>query len=207
MVDFRIEPRKAALIVHDLQRVFIKGPFAPPNSRLYVERIRKLIEVCRSKEIPVIYTKACFRRDGADMGLIGEFFEPIRRRELLIEDQEDSEIVDELVPLNEEIIIRKVNSYSAFYNTALESILRNLGVDTIVIVGGATNVGVEATSRDAHSRGIKAILLEDATYAMDLPDVGWGTISRDQVHKTVLTNIAFCIGQVMKSEDLIKKLK
>lgn len=206
MPEFKIRPESTALIVHDLQKVFIRGAFAPENSQQYVDRIKKLISTCRSKRVPVIYTKVGFRRDGSDMGLIGEFFEPIKKHELLMDDQEDSEIIPELAPHPDDVIIRKVNSYSAFYNTGLENILRNRGIDTIVLVGGATNVGVEAAARDAHSRGIKSIVLEDATFSIGLSDPRWGSMAPDVVQKNILSNIAFCIGQVMKTEDVIKKL-
>ena len=203
MVQFKIQSGNLALVVHDLQGVFMKGPFAPRDSESYVKRIRSLIDLCRSKRVPVIYTKACFRRDGADVGLLGEFFGELKRGEILIEDQEASEILQELAPEVGDIVIRKGNSYSAFHNTALQDILRNLGVDTIVIVGGATNVGIDSLVRDALSRGIKAVLLEDAAFALDLPDMGWGAIPQEQVYKTFLSNFAFCLGQVMKSEDFI----
>jgi ureidoacrylate peracid hydrolase len=206
MPEFKIQPEKTALIVHDLQRTFVSGPFAPENSQQYVEKIRNLIQICRSKGIRVIYTKVAFRRDGADMGLIGEFFEPIKKREILIDDQKGTEIIDELAPLPDDVIIRKVDSYSAFHNTALESILRNLKIDTIILVGGATNVGVEAAARDAHSRGIKPIVLEDATFSIGLSDPRWGTMSADVVQKNILANIAFCIGQVLTAAEVIKRL-
>jgi nicotinamidase-related amidase len=206
MAEFQIEPGNIALIVHDLQKVFLQGPFAPRDSQAYVKRIKRLIDLCRSKRIPVIYTKACFRRDGADMGLLGEFFEGLKSRATLIEDQKDSEILDELAPLKDDLVIRKGNSYSAFYNTPLENILKNLGVDAIVVVGGSSNVGIDSLARDALSRGIKTVLLEDATYALDLPDMGWGAIPQAVLHKTFLSNFAFCLGQVMRSEDFISRV-
>jgi len=154
----------------------------------------------------VIYTKACFRRDGADVGLLGEFFEALKRREMLIEDQEATAILDELAPQKGDIVIRKGNSYSAFHNTALEDILRNLGVNTLVMVGGATNVGLDSLARDALSRGFQAVLLEDASFSLDLPDMGWGALSQDQVQKAFVCNFAFCLGEVMKSEDFTSRV-
>lgn len=206
MVRFKFQTGDVALLVHDLQGAFMKGPYAPRDSEAYVKKIKGLVDLCRSKRIPVIYTKACFRRDGADVGLLGDFFEALKRGEILIEDQEATEILDELAPRKTDIVIRKGNSYSAFHNTALEDILRNLGVHTLVMVGGATNVGLDSLARDALSRGFQAVLLEDASFALDLPDMGWGALSQDQVQKAFLSNFAFCLGEVMKSEDFISRV-
>jgi bifunctional isochorismate lyase/aryl carrier protein len=208
MAQFKIDTQKLVLIVHDMQRIFVQGPYTADkeSSQLQVGKIKELVDLCRTKKIPIVYTMFCYRRDGADLGIVGEFWEEIRKREILVDDQEESQIVPELAPRNEDIVIRKVGSYSALHNTPLESILRNLRRDTIVITGCGTNVGCEALARDAHSRGLKAILLEDLSSAVELPDLGWGEISVEMAQRVSCTTIARCIGQVIKSTDFIKQL-
>ena len=208
MPQFEIDARRLVLVVHDMQRIFVRGPYSHDEeaSRLLVDRIKDLVELCRTKSIPIVYTMFCYRRDGADLGIVGEFWKEIRQREILVDDQEETQIVAELAPAKEDVVIRKVGSYSAFHNTPLESILRNTKRDTIVITGCGTNVGCEALARDAHSRGIRAILLEDASLAVDLPDLGWGEISRDMAQRVACTIIARCLGQVITSADFVRQL-
>ena len=208
MPQFTIDAQRLVLVVHDMQNIFVEGPYTHDEeaSRLLVGKIKELVDLCRTKSIPIVYTMFCYRRDGADLGIVGEFWEEIRNREILVDDQEETQIVVELAPSNDDVVIRKVGSYSALHNTPLESILRNLGRDTIVITGCGTNVGCEALARDAHSRGIKPILLEDMTSSVGLPDLGWGEISPEMTQRVACTTIARCIGQVMKSTDFIKQL-
>ena len=208
MPQFEIHPERLALIVHDMQRIFVRGPYSHDEeaSRLLVDKVKDLVQLCRTKNIPIVYTMFCYRRDGADLGIVGEFWREIRDREILVDDQEETQLVTDLAPASGDVVIRKVGSYSALHNTPLDSILRNTGRDTIVITGCGTNVGCEALARDAHSRGLRPILLEDATLAVDLPDLGWGAISREMAQRVACTIIARCIGQVMTSADFVRQL-
>ena len=70
-------------------------------------------------------------------------------------------IVDELRPGPEELIIHKV-SRSAFAATGLENILRNIGIDQLVIGGGATHACVESTGRAASDLGFQVAVVDDA---------------------------------------------
>lgn len=58
-------------------------------------------------------------------------------------------------------------SYSAFYQTRLEFILRKLGIETLILGGIVTNGGVASTLRDAHLRDIPTVLLSDGCAAFD----------------------------------------
>jgi nicotinamidase-related amidase len=70
--------------------------------------------------------------------------------------------VDQLQPVD--VAIEKV-AYSAFYMTRLEWVLRNLGIDRLIVGGIVTNGGVASTVRDAHVRDIDATVLEDGCAA------------------------------------------
>jgi ureidoacrylate peracid hydrolase len=70
--------------------------------------------------------------------------------------------VDQLQPVD--VAIEKV-AYSAFYMTRLEWVLRNLGIDRLIVGGIVTNGGVASTVRDAHVRDIEATVLEDGCAA------------------------------------------
>lgn len=72
------------------------------------------------------------------------------------------EIVPELRPIPGEILLLKP-SYGAFYDTPLDTILRNLECDTVIITGTMTNLCCGTTARQAYERGYKVIFASDLT--------------------------------------------
>ena len=92
--------------------------------------------------------------------------------------------------------------YSAFYGTDLEAILRSQGIDTLIIGGTITNVCCESTTRDAFSRDYKVIFLSGGNAAGDLPDLGFGPVSAEEIQKVVLTVLAMCFAQVSSIDEV-----
>ena len=88
---------------------------------------------------------------------------PELKGKLLAKGGWDFELVDKLKPQPGDILIEKPR-YSAFYNTALDSILRARGIKNLVFCGIATNVCVESTLRDGFFLEYFGVLLEDATH-------------------------------------------
>jgi ureidoacrylate peracid hydrolase len=80
----------------------------------------------------------------------------------------DHALVDRLAPRAGDIVIAKPR-YSAFYNTALDSLLRARGIKTLAFCGIATNVCVESTLRDGFFLEYFGVLLEDATHQAGPP--------------------------------------
>jgi nicotinamidase-related amidase len=79
-----------------------------------------------------------------------------------------AELVPELGPEPGDLFITK-RQWGAFYGTELDLQLRRRGIDTILLAGISTNVGVESTARDAYERGYEQVFLEDAMAARN-PD-------------------------------------
>jgi nicotinamidase-related amidase len=79
----------------------------------------------------------------------------------------DGMICTELAPLENEVVIHKA-SYGAFFDTPLETILKNLNRDTIVICGTLTNFCCGTTARQGYERGFKVVVLSDATATDDM---------------------------------------
>src|SRR5262249_51459503 len=76
-----------------------------------------------------------------------------------------AEFVPEISALNSEVVITK-RQWGAFHGTELDLQLRRRGIDTIVLVGIATNFGVESTAREAWQHGYSVIVAEDACTSM-----------------------------------------
>src|SRR6202008_1826217 len=107
--------------------------------------------------------------------------------------------LDELRPLANDIEIYKTR-YSEFYNTELDSILRERDIQYLIVTGCTTSVCVESTIRDAMFRDYSCILLEDCT----AEPIGQG-LPRGNHDASVLT-IQTLFGWVSKSTDVLKCL-
>jgi len=97
-------------------------------------------------------------------------------------------LVDTLAPAD--YTVEKV-SYSAFYQTRLEFLLRKLGIEALIVGGIVTNGGVASTVRDAHLRDIPTLLLSDGCAAF-----------RDDVHAATLTALGSVAPQATCAETL-----
>jgi nicotinamidase-related amidase len=172
--QFDIVPENCALLVIDMQDEFVKPHWTPywvPEATRQVPRIRKLAEHCREKGIPVIFTVFSKTNNYLDRPLTGPLM-PNRYPDLEIDQSSlfvEGRVWHELAPKEGEIVLHKP-SYGAFHDTPLETILRNLGKDTVIICGTLTNFCCGATARQAYERSFKVVFGSDVT-STDDPDM------------------------------------
>jgi nicotinamidase-related amidase len=211
MIKFEINPQKTALIVFDMMNDFCKPGFPreyPWIREVLVPKIKRLIEHCRSNGIPVIYSTISFRRDGIDMGIMAETVSGVKERKSFIRGTEGAQVYDEIKPQEGDIVVDK-QRYSAFFGCNLDSILRGMGKDTVIVVGWQTNIGMESTVRDAVNHDYKVIYPSDGTGSRGLPDMGlgWGPISGEEVLRVSLSTLAYRFAMVLPTDELISKLQ
>jgi nicotinamidase-related amidase len=207
-MEFTIDnPKKVALLVIDMENDFVKpgAPMQVPMAYEMIPNVKKLLEVCREKGVTVIYTAHVHGKDRGDMGLMADFWGPIGNQTALVDGTEGVEIFDEIAPNEGELLIKK-HRYSAFYNTNLETQLRNRGIETLIITGTVTNMCCESTARDAQFRDYNVIFVSDATGTMDHPDLGAGSMTAEEVQKSTLTSLSFCIAEIASTDEVIAKL-
>jgi len=162
---FEMVPHSCALIVIDMQDEFVKtgwSPFWVPEATRQVPKIKRLIEHCRQIKVPVIYTVFSKTHEYLDRPSSLASM-PIRYADLGIDQSEffiEGNVWGELKPRQNEIVIHK-SSYGAFYDTPLETILKNLQKDTVIVCGTLTNFCCGATARQAYERGFKVIFGSD----------------------------------------------
>lgn len=202
------DPKKAALLVIDMENDFVKpgAPMQVPMAYEMVPTLKTLLNACREKGATIIYTAHVHGKDWGDMGLMGQFWEPIGNQTALVDGTEGVEIYEELAPMEGELVIKK-HRYSAFYNTDLETQLRNRGIDTLIITGTVTNMCCESTARDAQFRDYNVIFVSDATGTMDHPDLGAGPMNAEDVQKATLTSLSFCVAEIASTKEVIGKLE
>ncbi len=207
-VKYPIIPEKTAMIVVDMQNDFVQegAPIEIPRARAMVPRLNRLLDVCRAHQIPVIYIHHVIRGGDIDAGRLADHHEAIRNNKAIIAGTPNVEIYEGLKPQPGDLVVAKPR-YSAFYGTDLEAILRSKGIDTLIISGTVTNVCCESTTRDAFSRDYKVIFLSDGNAAGDLPDLGFGPVSAEEIQKVVLTVLAMCFAQVSSIDQVIAEIE
>ena len=206
MVNFPIEPSKTALVIVDMQNVFVEGyPFSAPGGPQVLERLSQLAEVCHGVGIQVIYTAHVVRPDHSNIGIMSNVLPPVQ--EGVIDDGSVSATLHSGVRVREGAIVLKKPRYGAFHGTDLELILRQKGIDTLLIGGIATNVCCEMTAREAAVRDFKVLFLSDGTATFGLPDVGFGAITAQEVQRVTCSVISFFVGQVLTVNQAIEKIR
>jgi biuret amidohydrolase len=204
----RIDPARTAMIVVDMQNDFIAAGAAmeTPAARAMVPKLIEALKICRSTGIRVIYTAHVHRRDGSDMGLFDDMHPPIANRAALVDGTPGVDIYPELAPQPGEHVIKK-HRYSGFFGTDLDIILREWGVDTVIVSGTTTENCCHATARDAMFRNYRVVFLSDATATYDYPDRGFGSMPNEQVHQATLVILAASTAHVMPVADMAGRLQ
>lgn len=206
LVKWTVNPRRTAVIVVDMQKVFCEpaGALYVKNTARIIAPIQALLAAAREQGLTVIYLRHIVRGDGADTGRMRDLYPNVD--EILARGDPDVDVIDALKPAPADIIVDKL-FYSGFHNTDLDTILRARDIDTLVVCGTVTNVCCETTIRDGVHREYKMIALSDANAAMDYPDLGFGAISADEIQRLSLTTIAYEFGEVTTTADIIERLR
>jgi nicotinamidase-related amidase len=202
-----IDPKKTAMIVVDMQNDFVASGAAmeTPAARAVVPKLAEALKICRDAGIKVIYTAHVHRRDGSDMGLFDDMHPPIANREALVDGTPGVDIYSDVAPAPGEHVIKK-HRYSGFFGTDLDIILREWGVDTVIISGTTTENCCHATARDAMFRNYRVVFLSDATATYDYPDRGFGPMPAAEVHDATLVILAASTAHVMSVEEMSARI-
>jgi nicotinamidase-related amidase len=183
-----VEIDRAALVIIDMQRDFLEpGGFGAALgndvSRLKtaVGPCTQVLDAARRAGLLVIHTREGHRPDLSDAPLIkvarGDpalrigAMGPMGR--ILVRGEPGHDIIPELYPAAGEPVIDKPGK-GAFYQTDLELMLRNRGVETLLVCGVTTEVCVNTTVREANDRGFRCVVLADccASYFPEFHDMG-----------------------------------
>ena len=207
MVNFVIEPSKTALLVTDMQNVFVEGsPVSAPEGPQVLDRLNRLAGFCHEVGIQVIYTAHLVRPDHTNVGVLGTIMPPVQSG--MIDDGGAPGSLHAGVRMREGDVLLKKPRYGAFQGTDLELILRGKGIDTLIIGGIATNVCCETTAREATVRDFKVIFLSDGTATLALPDQGFGgPVATQDLQRVTCSVINFFFGQVLTVNQVIEKIR
>jgi biuret amidohydrolase len=185
---FTLAPASTALVVIDMQRDFLEpGGFGHSLgndvSRLaaVVPPLQAVLAAARAARLLVIHTREGHRPDLSDCPSSklarGRLSHGIGSRgpngRVLVRGEHGHGIIDELAPLPCEVVLDKPGK-GAFHATDLELMLRNRGIESLVVTGVTTEVCVHSTVREANDRGFECLVLDDCvgSYLPEFHEVG-----------------------------------
>ena len=192
-MDIIINKTTTALVVIDLQKGITAAPARPYDAKIVIANAAKLAKAFRKNNMPVFLVRVSTSADGKDrLAPIIDGENPWANRQM---PADWSEIVSELGPEPADFLITK-KQWGAFFGTDLDLQLRRRKIDTIVLCGIATNVGVESTARFAFEYGYQQIFAEDAMASR----------SAEEHNFTVKTTFPR-MGRVRKTEEILSSLE
>lgn len=216
-----IDAHKTALVVIDMQNDFCSrggwfdslGVDTSPVRNLY-DPINRALKAVRTRLVPIIWLNWGIRTDRANLSPVTRYpfnrvgcgaglGDAVKGRQnsgtapsgILEKGAWGAAVVDELDSQSGDIFVDK-HRISGFWDTPLDSVLRNLGVKTLLFAGVNADHCVLGTLMDASFHGYDTVLLEDCT----------ATSSPDFCLQATLFNVRFCFGFTATTESLVKAL-
>ncbi|EKS7700604.1 hydrolase [Salmonella enterica] len=186
----KLNATTTALVVIDLQEGILPFADGPYTANEVVARAARLAEKCRANGSPVVMVRVGWSEDYAEA----------------LKQSVDASTPAHALPENwwtwptalgktdSDLEVTK-RQWGAFYGTVLELQLRRRGIDTIILCGISTNIGVESTARNAWELGFNLIIAEDACSA-----------ASSEQHQSSMTHIFPRIGRVRSVEDILNAL-
>ena len=148
---------KPAVMVIDVIQDFVYGKFGSERAASILPSLKRLLGYARGSGVSVVYlTDAHLPVGDAEFEVWGEH---------AVEGSEGAEIVGEVKPVEGDFRILK-RRYSCFYETGLDALLRELGVDTVVLTGLVTDICIQHTAADAFFRGYRVLIPRDCVEAV-----------------------------------------
>ena len=205
--DPDLKPEETALLVIDVQNTYVERPsreetpadelarydaWTPFYERMkttVIPRTASLLATFRANRLECLFARiACLTEEGRDRSLSQK--KPGWNYLLLPKDQHASQLVPELQPVGDEIVVCKTTD-SALTGTNLRLILHNLGIKNVIVAGIFTDQCVSSTVRSLADESYNVIVLEDCCAA-----------GNDDLHLKELEIINMIYCHVMSSAEL-----
>ncbi|MGW2488553.1 isochorismatase family protein [Streptomyces sp. NPDC001606] len=150
-----VDPARAVLLVHDMQRYFLR-PLPDPLRAELVRNAAALRDHCARAGMPVAYTAQPGGMTPEERGLLNDFWGPGMQVS-----PADREIVEPLAPAGGDWVFTKWR-YSAFFKSDLLQRMRGAGRDQLIVCGVYAHVGVLMSAVEAYTHDIETFLVADA---------------------------------------------
>ena len=172
--DIHLDPVKTALLVIDIQNTYLEPkdtpeetarwqPFCDRMHETVIPNTRRLIDECRSRGVEIIFARiACHKTDGRDRSLSQK--KPGFNYLLIPKDEESGQIVPELAPDPNDIVILKTAD-SALTGSNLRLLLRNMEISDVVVAGIFTDQCISSTVRSLADESFGVVVVDDCCAA------------------------------------------
>ena len=203
--DMELPAAETALLVIDIQNTYLSphedprererwAPFIKRMNDIVIPNTARLIAECRGRGVEVAFARiACLKLDGRDRSLSQK--KPGWNYLLLPKDTEESQLVPELAPQDDEIVVCKTTD-SALTGTHLRLLLSNMGIKNVIVAGIFTDQCVSSTVRSLADESFNVVIVEDCCAA--------GT---DELHYKELEIINMIYGHVASLQETLTFLK
>ena len=200
-----LDPTTTALLVIDVQNTYIADkdtseetarwkPFYDRMNNTVIPNITELITECRERGVEIIFARiACLKPDGRDRSLSQK--KPGFNYLLLPKDGEESQIVPELLPKENDIVVLKTTD-SALTGTNLRLILRNMGITDVIATGIFTDQCVSSTVRSLADESFGVVVIDDCCAA-----------ATDELHRHELEIINMIYCHVVQKHEVLTFFK
>ncbi len=198
--DILLVKEETALLVIDIQNTYLESPddaneaerWEPFFNRMngtVIPNTARLLSYARANNIETLFARiACLTEDGRDRSLSQK--KPGFNFLLLPKDGDDSQIVSELEPRDDEITVLKTTD-SALTGTNLRLILHNMGIKNVIVAGIFTDQCVSSTVRSLADESFNVVVVEDCCAAATME------LHR---HELEIINMIYC--HVVALEDV-----
>lgn len=145
------------IFVIDMINDFVYDKFRNERAIEIIPNIKKILNKAREKDIPIIYLKDSHEEGDPEESLWGPH---------ALANSKGSEIISDLRPNRKDYIILK-KTYSGFYKTDLDLLLKKLEVDSAILLGVSTDICVQNNAADLFYRGFKIFVVKDGTASIN----------------------------------------
>jgi gluconolactonase len=198
----RLDARRSALIIQDLQNDVIidggafadSGAPAHAKSQNVVENVKRLADAARKAGMPVIHVHYIVEEGAPGLKQNAPLFVGVKEANALVRGSWGAAPAEGLEPQPGDHVVEKMRM-NGFYNTRLDSLLRGLGADTIVITGAWTNMSIEHTARHGADAGYEVIVVSDGT-----------STTGDEWQNAALNYAMTNVAQVANTEEVVGAL-
>jgi len=187
-----------ALIIVDMLKIFFEQTQKLPASKNLdktAQNIKILLDECRNRKIPVIYSNDAFNPAEAATEPHFRIFgvHAIKGDPL-------SEVIDMLAPTESDFVVEK-RMYDGFFETRLDSVLRNLKVQTVMVTGTWTNACVKHTVMGAWARSYDPIVVKDAVTCPDENEHEWALEYMEKFYQAKIASLSEALDMIKSAES------
>ena len=174
MVDIN---KKSTLLVMDYINDIVdrKGKLAGKGYPDYMERnntienLQEIISKSRENQIPIVYIRVAFDKNYTNHPKNSPLFGKAQEFGALCNNSFGTQFYEPIKPNESDYVLTKTR-VSPFFGTNLDSLLRNLNTENVLLAGVATDLVVSSAARDSHDRGYNTYVIQDACAAANEND-------------------------------------